>query len=426
MTFTELKISRQIVNALDDAGFEHPTPVQVESFPVIRSGRDMIGIAQTGTGKTLAYLIPILMRLHYAQGSHPRAIVIVPTRELVVQVCESVELLVEYMDIRCVGIYGGTNIRTQQEKVYEGVDLLVATPGRFMDIYMNGILRTQQVKTVVIDEADRLMDLGFIPQLRSILEVVPEKHQTLLFSATFSETVTKLAADFMIDPVRVEVAPQATPVDTVEQYGYEVPNIMTKINLLNVLLADKSLYTRVMVFTESKKNADRITEKLEGIWKDELSVIHSNKAQNTRLNALRAFKEGRARILVSSDVAARGIDIEEVSHVINFDIPALAEEYIHRIGRTARAGKEGTAISFVSPKEEERMEAIEQLTGQPVERIVLPEEVKISDILLDEEKVQTSNITYQKGGRPQGGGAFHARSAKNSKTPGSGKKKKRR
>lgn len=421
MAFTDLNISKQILDALAEAGFEEPTPIQREAFPVIRSGKDMIGIARTGTGKTLAYLIPILMKLHYAQGKYPRAIVIVPTRELVVQVCESVELLTEYMDIRCVGIYGGTNIRTQQNAVYEGVDLLVATPGRFMDIYMNGMLRTPLVKTVVVDEADRLMDLGFMPQLRNILEVIPEKHQTLLFSATFSTAVTALASEFMVAPVKVEVAPQATPVDTVLQLRYDVPNIMTKINLLKLLLADKEEYSRVMVFTESKKNADRITDKLADYWKDELSVIHSNKAQNTRLNALRAFREGRSRIMIASDVAARGIDIQDVSHVVNFDIPALPEEYVHRIGRTARAGKEGVAISLVSPKEEERIEMIEQLIGQKIELQALPERLEISDVLLDEEKIQTANIIYQKG-RPKGGGAFHARSAKNSKSPEKKKK----
>lgn len=421
MAFTDLNISKQILDALAEAGFEEPTPIQREAFPVIRSGKDMIGIARTGTGKTLAYLIPILMKLHYAQGKYPRAIVIVPTRELVVQVCESVELLTEYMDIRCVGIYGGTNIRTQQNAVYEGVDLLVATPGRFMDIYMNGMLRTPLVKTVVVDEADRLMDLGFMPQLRSILEVIPEKHQTLLFSATFSTAVTALASEFMVAPVKVEVAPQATPVDTVLQLRYDVPNIMTKINLLKLLLADKEEYSRVMVFTESKKNADRITDKLADYWKDELSVIHSNKAQNTRLNALRAFREGGSRIMIASDVAARGIDIQDVSHVVNFDIPALPEEYVHRIGRTARAGKEGVAISLVSPKEEERIEMIEQLIGQKIELQALPERLEISDVLLDEEKIQTANIVYQKG-RPKGGGAFHARSAKNSKSPEKKKK----
>ena len=431
MEFKDLNISKPILSALQEAGYEHPTPIQVQAFPVIRSGKDMIGIAQTGTGKTLAYLIPLLMKLHYAQGMHPRALVIVPTRELVVQVCESVELLTEFMDIRCIGIYGGTNIRTQQAAVYQGVDLLVATPGRFMDIYMNGLVRTGQVKTVVVDEAERLMDLGFMPQLRSILGVIPERHQTLLFSATFSATVDELAREFLSpDFVRVETATQATPVENVAQWRYDVPNIATKINLLRLLLADRDTFRRVMVFTETKKNADRIVEKLADHWRGELSVLHSNKAQNSRLNALNAFRRGDTRILVSSDVAARGIDIQDVSHVINFDIPAIPEEYVHRIGRTARAGKEGVAISFVSEKEEPKFETIEQLTGQQVPVLPLPDGLEISDLLMDEEKVQTANIVYQRG-KPQGGGAFHQRSAKNSKIPqkvrrGSPKKRSRR
>lgn len=417
MEFKELNISKQILMALEEAGFDRPTPIQEQAFSVIRAGKDMVGIAQTGTGKTLAYLIPLLMKLHYAQGNYPRAIVIVPTRELVVQVCESVELLTEFMDIRCVGIYGGTNIRTQQSAVYEGVDLLVATPGRFMDIYMNGIIRTSLVKTVVVDEADRLMDMGFMPQLRSILDVIPEKHQTLLFSATFSATIDEMAREFLSpNPIRVETAAQATPVEFVSQYRYDVPNIATKINLLKLLLADKGEYRRVMVFTETKKNADRIVEKLADYWAGELSVLHSNKAQNSRLNALRAFKDGATRIMISSDVAARGIDVQDVSHVINFDIPSIPEEYVHRIGRTARAGKEGIAISFVSEKEEPRFDAIESLIGQQVEMLELPEKLEISELLMDEEKVQTANIVYQRG-KPKGGGAFHQRLAKNSKTP---------
>lgn len=415
MGFQELNISKQILMALEEAGFETPTPIQKEVFSVSRSGKDLVGIAQTGTGKTLAYLIPILMKLHYAQGLVPRALVVVPTRELVVQVCESVELLAEYMDIRCVGVYGGTNIRTQQDRVFEGVDLLVATPGRFMDIYYNGIIRTKMIKTVVVDEADRLMDLGFLPQLRNIFEVLPEKHQTMLFSATFSEAVDKLSQEFLRDPERVEVMRQATPVEHVRQYRYDVPNISTKINLLKVLLADKEKYNKVMIFTETKKNADRIVERLADHWKGELSVIHSNKAQNTRLNALRAFKAGETRILVASDVAARGIDVQDVTHVINFDIPSLAEEYVHRIGRTARAGKEGEAISFVSEIEEDRFTDIEQLINQEVELLDLPEKLEISQLLLDEEQVQTNNIVYQQG-RPTGGGAFHEKKAKNSYT----------
>lgn len=417
MKFNDLNISKPILMALEDAGFDRPTPIQEQAFFVIRSGKDMVGIAQTGTGKTLAYLIPLLMKLHYAQGNYPRAIVIVPTRELVIQVCESIELLTEFMDIRCVGIYGGTNIRTQQSAVYDGIDLLVATPGRFMDMYMNGIIRTNQVKIVVVDEADRLMDMGFMPQLRSILEVVPEKHQTLLFSATFSATIDEIARKFLSpDFIRIETTIQATPVKFVSQFRYDVPNILTKINLLKLLLANKKEYRRVIVFTETKKNADRIVDKLADYWAGELSVLHSNKAQNSRLNALRAFKNGITRIMVSSDVAARGIDVQDVSHVINFDIPLIPEEYVHRIGRTARAGKAGIAISFVSEKEKTRFDEIEALISQHIGILELPENLEISELLMDEEKVQTANIVYQRS-KPIGGGAFHQRSAKNSKKP---------
>ncbi len=245
--------------------------------------------------------------------------------------------------------------------------------------------------------------------------MLPEKHQTMLFSATFSEAVESLSHDFLHDPVRVEVARQATPVENVKQYRYDVPNISTKINLLKLLLADKENFKKVMIFTETKKNADRIVERLADHWKGELSVIHSNKAQNTRLKALRSFKEGETRIMVASDVAARGIDVQDVSHVINFDIPSLAEEYVHRIGRTARAGKEGAAISFVSEIEEDRFMEIERLINQEVEILDLPEKLEISQLLLEEEQVQTNNIVYQRG-KPQGGGAFHAKKAKNTYT----------
>lgn len=416
-SFEELKISKQIINALNESGFTEPTPIQEEAFSPIKSGKDIIGIAQTGTGKTFAYLIPLLMKLHYAQGNMPRAIIIVPTRELVLQICESIEILTEYMDIRYEGIYGGTNIRTQQDRLVDGVDLIVSTPGRFMDIYMNGIIRTKNVKTVVVDEADKLMDMGFMPQLTAILDVLPEKHQNMLFSATFSDVVADLSEDFLVNPQRIEVARQATPVDHITQIRYDLPNIMTKVNLLKLLLADKEEYKKVMVFTETKKNADRISLKLADFWKDDLSVIHSNKAQNTRLNALKAFREGKSRIMIASDVAARGIDIEDVTHVINFDIPSLPEEYVHRIGRTGRAGKTGTAISFVGEKEVEKIEAIEKLINQNIEIEVLPENLEISDILLDDEKVQTRNIKYQSGG-PKGGGAFHQKKGKNKKING--------
>ncbi len=411
--------------ALDDAGFEKPTAIQHQVFAPVRSGKDIIGIAQTGTGKTLAYLMPILMKLNYAQGMDPRALIVVPTRELVLQVCETIELLTPYMDIRALGIYGGVNINTQKEKVYDGVDILVATPGRLMDIYMTRILKLSQVKTLVIDEADKMMDLGFMPQLNAIFEVLPEKHQNLLFSATFSDTVAKLSDDFLLLPQRIEIAPQATTVENIHQIQYHVPNILSKINLLKKLLEDKDTFNKVMVFTETKKNADRIVERMETILGEDLSVIHSNKAQNTRINALNAFKEGRARVMVASDVAARGIDIEDVSHVINFDIPSNYVEYVHRIGRTGRAEKEGIAISFVNESEQELITKIEALIRKPITLESVPIDVEITSQLLEDEKIQTRNIKIKNTVR-RDTGAFHQKKAKNMKTPSGSKSRQKR
>ncbi|MDQ2178860.1 DEAD/DEAH box helicase [Marinifilum sp. D714] len=420
ISFDDIKLSKQIRMALDEAGFEKPTEIQHQVFSPVRSGKDIIGIAQTGTGKTLAYLMPILMKLNFAKGMDPRALIVVPTRELVLQVCETIELLTPYMDIRTLGVYGGVNINTQKEKVYEGVDILVATPGRLMDIYMTRVLKMSQVRTLVIDEADKMMDLGFMPQLNAIFDILPEKHQNLLFSATFSDTVAKMSDDFLFLPERIEVAPQATTVKNIHQIQYRVPNILSKVNLLKYLLEDKEEFNKVMVFTETKKNADRIVDRLEDILGEELSVIHSNKAQNTRINALNAFKEGRARVMVSSDVAARGIDIEDVSHVINFDIPTNYVEYVHRVGRTGRAEKEGTAISFVNEGEEELMEKIEDLIRKPVSLESVPLDVEITSQLLEDEKKQTRNIKVKNTIR-RDTGAFHQKKAKNMKTPSGSK-----
>ncbi|WP_321298853.1 DEAD/DEAH box helicase [Marinifilum fragile] len=420
ISFDDIKLSKQIRMALDEAGFEKPTEIQHQVFSPVRSGKDIIGIAQTGTGKTLAYLMPILMKLNYAKGMDPRALIVVPTRELVLQVCETIELLTPYMDIRTLGVYGGVNINTQKEKVYEGVDILVATPGRLMDIYMTRVLKMSQVRTLVIDEADKMMDLGFMPQLNAIFDILPEKHQNLLFSATFSNTVAKMSDDFLFMPERIEVAPQATTVKNIHQIQYHVPNILSKVNLLKYLLEDKEEFNKVMVFTETKKNADRIVDRLEAILGEELSVIHSNKAQNTRINALNAFKEGRARVMVSSDVAARGIDIENVSHVINFDIPTNYVEYVHRVGRTGRAEKEGTAISFVNEGEEELMEKIEDLIRKPVSLESVPLDVEITSQLLEDEKIQTRNVKVKNTIR-RDTGAFHQKKAKNMKTPSGSK-----
>jgi len=416
-TFDEIKISKPIRTALEEAGFTKPTDIQKEAFSVIRSGNDTVGIAQTGTGKTLAYLIPILMKLNYAQNFDPRVLIVVPTRELVLQVCETVELLTTHMDLRCEGVYGGVNIKTQMARLFEGIDILVATPGRLMDIYMTRTLKFNLIKTLVIDEADKMMDLGFMPQLNAIFQILPEKHQNLLFSATFSDTVAKLSESFLINPRRIEVAPQATTVKNIHQLVYHVPNTLSKINLLKHLTADKEVFKRVMVFTETKKNADRISAQLEEEMAGELATIHSNKTQNTRIKALTNFKDGTCRILVASDVAARGLDIADVSHVINFDIPTNYTEYVHRIGRTGRAEKEGTAISFANPVEEDIITEIEDLIRQKIEVGEHPDGSAITHLLLEDEKKQTRNIRIKQPKRDErAAGAFHEKKAKNMKT----------
>ncbi|WP_461634220.1 DEAD/DEAH box helicase [Labilibaculum euxinus] len=422
ISFDDIKISKQIRMALNEAGFEKPTEIQEKVFSPIRAGKDVIGIAQTGTGKTLAYLMPILMKLNYAQGFDPRALIVVPTRELVLQVVETIELLSPYINLRAVGVYGGVNINTQKEKLYAGIDIIVATPGRLMDIYMTRILKFTLIKTLVVDEADKLMDLGFMPQLKAIFEIIPEVHQNLLFSATFSDTVAQLADDFLINPERIEIAPQASTVENIHQIQYQAPNILSKIALLKHLLKDKEVFNKVMIFTETKKNADRIVDRLEEFLGEDLSVIHSNKAQNTRIKALNDFKEGRSRVLIASDVAARGIDIENISHVINFDIPSNYVEYVHRVGRTGRAEKDGTAISFVNKGEEELMEQVEALIKKPIEIGAVPVEVVFTSQLLEDEKIQTRNIKIKNTIRLDlSSGAFHKKSAKNSKTPSGSK-----
>lgn len=422
ISFDDIKLSKQIRMALEEAAFEKPTEIQHKVFSPIRAGKDVIGIAQTGTGKTLAYLMPILMKLNYAKGNDPRALIVVPTRELVLQVCETIELLTPYMDIRSVGVYGGVNINTQKEQLYEGIDIIVATPGRLMDIYMTRILKFTLIKTLVIDEADKMMDLGFMPQLNAIFEILPENHQNLLFSATFSDTISEMADSFLLNPERIEVAPQASTVENIHQLQYKAPNILSKIALLKNLLEDKETFNKVMIFTETKKNADRIVDRLEEFLGGDLSVIHSNKAQNTRIKALNDFKEGVSRVLVASDVAARGIDIENISHVINFDIPTNYVEYVHRVGRTGRAERDGTAISLVNAGEEELMEQIEALIKKPIEVGDVPIEVIFTSQLLEDEKIQTRNIKIKNTVRLDlKSGAFHKKSAKNSKTPSGSK-----
>ncbi|QHT67468.1 DEAD/DEAH box helicase [Rhodocytophaga rosea] len=418
-TFQDFKLNKQLLSAVEDAGFQTPTEIQQKAISLILAGHDVLGIAQTGTGKTAAYLLPLLMKVKYAQGTHPRALILAPTRELVMQIDEHITFLSKYLDIRHTSVYGGIGPKTQIETIGKGIDILVATPGRLLDIYLKGDLVLKEIKTLVLDEADKMMDMGFMPQIRKVLEVIPVKRQNLLFSATFPEKVERLSAEFLEFPVRVEATPESTPVETVTQVLYEVPNLKTKINLLSFLLKDAQAFNRVIIFTRTKQNADNIYKFLtRKMLTEDIRVLHANKGQNTRINSMEAFKEGNVRILVTTDVVARGIDISLVSHVINFDVPLIYEDYVHRIGRTGRANQTGEAITFMTEPEAYHIARIEKLIRMPIPRKSLPAEVEVIETPFEESQAMAMEIDQQrKKEDPTYQGAFHEKKAKNRKRP---------
>jgi ATP-dependent RNA helicase RhlE len=407
--FEHFKFNRQILNAIDDAGYTGPTDVQLKAIPPILNGQDVMGIAQTGTGKTAAYVLPIIMRLKYAQGENPRALIVAPTRELAIQIEENIRAFSKYTDLRTITLYGGLGPKTQIEQVQKGVDIIVATPGRFMDIYLAGHIITKQLQVLVLDEADKMMDMGFMPQINRILEIVPRKRQNLLFSATMSDKIRQLSANFLEFPTEIEVTPQATPAQTVMQKLYHVPNIRTKINLLKYLLDQEEEIKKLMVFCKTRTNAEDVYKFLGRRYGDqEVKVLHANKGQNTRINSINAFRGDEVKILVSTDVAARGIDVSDVSHVINFDVPFVIEDYVHRIGRTGRAFQSGEAITFCTPAEEYYIGKIEKLIRQEIPVMPLPEEVFIEETSYDERQAQAREIDLQKRKEnPEFKGAFH-------------------
>lgn len=408
-TFEEFNLNRQILNAVADAGFTVATPIQEKAIAPVLSGQDIFGIAETGTGKTAAYVLPILMQLKYAQGDAARALILAPTRELAMQIAEHVKIFSKYTDLRSVVVFGGIGPKTQIEQVKAGVDIIIATPGRFLDIYLAGHINTQYLKFLVLDEADKMMDMGFIGSIHRILEVVPRKRQNLLFSATMSDLVHKIAGDFLKNPTIIEVGQQATPAQTVTQVLYEVPNFKTKINLLQHLLKNDVDFKRLMIFCKTKTVADNIHSFIERRFGAEaVRVIHANKGQNTRINSISAFKEGNLRVLVATDVASRGIDVAEVSHVINFDVPIIIEDYVHRIGRTGRAYAKGDAITFCTDAEKYYIKKIEKLMRQSIPVIPMPTEVFVEETPYEERQYIAREIDNQKRkDDPDFKGAFH-------------------
>jgi ATP-dependent RNA helicase RhlE len=417
MTFEDLNLNNALLSALNDAGYTNPTTIQHKVYPVVMSGRDVCGIAQTGTGKTFAYLLPCLKQWKFSKEKYAQILVIVPTRELVAQVVEAVKELTTYMSVTAVGVYGGTNINTQAAEVMKGVDVLVATPGRLFDLLMNGSVKTKNIKKVVIDEMDEMLNLGFRTQIKNILDLLPAKRQNLLFSATITDEVEILMDTFFNEPVRVEAAPTGTPLENIEQIGYAVPNFYTKVNLLKLLLAEDETMTKLLVFVATKKLADELYTQLETIYPETCGVIHSNKEQNHRFNTVKQFHEGNYRFIIATDIVARGIDISEVTHVINFDVPEVPENYIHRIGRTGRADKKGIAISFFTAKEKPLLDVIQALMKYKVPLTSLPENLEISEVLTEDEIPKVFMKTYQVRlpKKEEVGPAFHEKSAKNQK-----------
>ena len=417
MTFEDLNLNNALQSALADLGYTNPTTIQQKVFPVAMSGRDVCGIAQTGTGKTFAYLLPCLKQWKFSKEKTPQILIVVPTRELVAQVVQTVKDLTTYMSVVVVGVYGGVNINTQAAEVHRGVDVLVATPGRLYDLCMNGAVKTKAIKKLIIDEVDEMLNLGFRTQLKNILDLLPPKRQNLMFSATITPDVELLMNTYFEDPERVEAAPTGTPLENIEQTVYAVPNFYTKVNLLHLLLTEEATMTKVLVFAATKKLADDLYEQLEPKFPGTVGVIHSNKEQNHRFNTVKQFQEGNYRFIIATDIVARGIDISEVTHVINFDTPDVPENYIHRIGRTGRADKKGIAITFFTEKEKPLLEIIETLMQYTVPVTPLPEHLVISDILTEDEIPKVFMKTYQVRlpKKEEVGPAFHEKSAKNSK-----------
>jgi len=417
VTFQELNLNTPLQNALDDLGFVNPTPIQEKAYPIILSGRDAVGIAQTGTGKTFAYLLPLLRQLKYSETKHPRILVIVPTRELVLQVVGEVEKLTKYMNLKVVGVYGGTNINTQRQVVFQGMDILVATPGRLVDLVMTGVLRMKSIQKLVIDEVDEMLNLGFRPQLMNFMESLPQKRQNLMFSATLTDEVAMLIDTYFYEPITIEIENQRTPLEQISQYFYAVPNFFTKVNLLENLLTNSTAFERVLIFVASKQLADRVFDLIHPKFPEQIGVLHSNKSQNLRINSLQRFKDGTSRMLIATDVASRGLDIADISHVINFDVPNVPEDYIHRIGRTGRAEKSGIALSFVNEPEIKHFAEIERFINRIIEEKPLPADVAISNIFTDEERPVLFDKDYI--GKPKGiaesQGAFHEKKDKNKK-----------
>ncbi len=370
MPFTTLGLSDPLLKAIADAGYTSPSPIQTQAIPAVLNGHDLLAAAQTGTGKTAGFTLPILHRLAkttYTHNRPVRVLILTPTRELAAQVGESVNKYGAHLHprLKTEVVFGGVKINPQMMRLRGGVDILVATPGRLLDLLNQNALKLDKVETLVLDEADRMLDMGFIRDIRKIIALLPKKRQNLLFSATFSEEIRKLTTGLLVNPVKIEVAPRNTAAETIEQIAYTV-NKTSKSELLCHLIKEQN-WQQVLVFTSTKHGANRLTEKLNKV-DIKAAAIHGNKSQGARTSALAGFKSGTIRVLVATDVAARGIDIALLAHVVNFELPRSPADYVHRIGRTGRAGESGQAVSLVSHDEYQALRVIEKLIGKTIKR----------------------------------------------------------
>lgn len=415
LTFADFDLPVKVLDVLADLELFEPTPIQEKSLKPILSGRDVMGIAQTGTGKTLAYLLPVLKTWKYSKSGNPTVLILVPTRELVVQVTEILEKLTENITARVIGIYGGKNINTQKLLFNDGCDILVGTPGRVMDLSIDNAISLKEVQKLIIDEFDEMLNLGFRPQLTHIFEMMKEKRQNILFSATMTEAVDEMLDEYFASPIEISLAKSGTPLEKIQQTGYKVENFNTKINLLEHLLKTDADMSKVLIFNNNKRHADLLFTKIDELFPEQFDVIHSNKSQNYRLKAMKRFENEEVRGLITTDVMARGLDISDITHVINFEVPDVPEQYIHRIGRTGRADKDGSAITFVTKKEETLLLDIELLMDKELQFIDFPEGVKINHkkIAAEEEQIVMKNPARVK--LNEGGGAFHDKKDKNKK-----------
>lgn len=368
MSFSILGLSPQILEAIEAKGYSEPTPIQKKSIPIVLDGKDLMGAAQTGTGKTAGFTLPILERLSNGKSpssNHVRTLILTPTRELAAQVHDSVKTYGQNLPLSSIVVFGGVGIGPQMQKLRKGIDILVATPGRLLDLHSKNAVHFDELEVLVLDEADRMLDMGFIHDIKRIIKLLPKKRQTLMFSATFSEDIRKLAKGLVYQPVEISVTPRNSTVEAIKHWIYPVDK--SKKTALLTRLINKGEWQQVLVFSRTKHGANRIAKSLEkkGI---NATAIHGNKSQGARTRALADFKAGKVRVLVATDIAARGIDIDQLPHVINFDLPSVPEDYVHRIGRTGRAGRSGEAISLVSADEAKQLFDIERLIQKHLER----------------------------------------------------------